>query len=150
MGVAEITDDGTSPALTPEVSSAAATEAAGMAAPSWVEDINFEQTIGTLTIISIYYELHWQMKVTGAVTGYAKWQISRDGGANWVDVTDNVAEAGVAYVNKTRIGVGVHIPTVVAGVNQLRLRVAAWQSAAGSVETRIRSDSYLRVTYRKS
>ena len=117
------------------------------------EDINFEQQ-GTITVVSIFYELRWQQKYTagGASTGtWAKWQISRDGGANWVDVTDNVTEVNVAYQNKTRIGVGVHIPTIVAGANQLQLRLCAWvDDAAASVETKVRCDTYLRVTYRKS
>jgi len=148
QGTTEISDDGTSPALTAEVSKTNANEAAGMADPSWSEDINFEQD-GTITVISIFYELHWQQKRTGGTTCSAKWQISRDGGSNWVDLTDNMAETGTTYADKSRIGVGVHIPTIVAGANQLEFRLCAWTDGT-SVETKVRSDSYVRITYRKS
>ncbi len=155
MATTEIDDDGTSPALTGAVSDVHITEAAAMADPAWLEYIDFEQ-LGTITIISIYYELHWQQRFTvgggGGSESYAKWQISRDGGANWVDVTDNVVENNAAYQDLTRSGVGVHIPTIVAGANQLGLRLCQWVDVDGtsSVETKVRSDSYIRITYRKN
>ncbi len=155
IGTTEISDDGSSPALLGAVSDVHVTEGAAEADPAWLEYIDFEQ-LGTITIISIYYELHWQQQFTvgvGAGTeSYAKWQISRDGGANWVDVTDNVVENNAAYQDKTRAGVGVHIPTIVAGANQLGLRLCTWVDADGtsSVETKVCSDSLMRITYRKS
>lgn len=155
MGTTEITDDGTSPALTGEVSDIHITEGAAEGDPAWLEYIDLEQQ-GTNTIISIYYELHWQQRLTvgggAAVVSYAKWQISRDGGSNWVDITDNVEEINPVYQDKTRAGVGVHIATIVAGVNQLGLRLCTWVDADGisSVETKIRSDTFIRITYRKS
>ena len=147
MGTNEITDTGASPALTAESSKANANEAAGEADPNWTEDFDFEHS-GTITLKAIFFELRWQQKRTGGTTCSAKWQISGNGGVAWVDITDNVVELGAAYVNKTRIGVGRHI-TLVTGANQLQLRLCAWTDGA-SVETKVRSDSYMRITYRKS
>lgn len=148
QGTTEISDDGSSPALTAQVSKAHANEGAGEADPNWSEDIDFEQ-FGTNTVISIFYELHFQMKITGAGTGNAKFQISGDGGSTWVDVTDDVTETGTSYADKTRIGVGRHITTITAGSNQLQLRLVTWGNAT-SVETKVRSDSYMRISIKKS
>lgn len=148
QGTTEISDDGSSPALTAEVSKTNATEGAAEADPSWSEDIDFEE-FGTITVISIYYELHWQQKRTGGTTCSAKFQISGDGGATWVDVTDNEAETSTSYVDKTKIGVGRHITTITKGSNQLQLRLCAWTDGT-SVQTKVRSDSYIRVSYKKT
>ncbi|GAG90679.1 unnamed protein product, partial [marine sediment metagenome] len=82
LGTAELDDDGSSPALLGAVSDIHITEGAAVADPAWTEDINFEQ-LGTITILSIYFELHWQQRLTvgiGAATeSLAKWQISGDG-----------------------------------------------------------------------
>ncbi len=153
MDTTEITDDGAAPALTGEIASSEITEGGAQDNPSWSELINFEQ-MGVITIISIYIELHWQQKYTagGASTDtWAKWQISRDGGTAWVDITDNETENNPVYQNKTKAGVGVFIPTIVAGADQLGLRLCAWtDDGAASVETKIRSDSFIHITYRKS
>ena len=147
MGTTKIIDDGSSPALTDEVSKTNANEVAGEADPSWSEDINFEHR-GIITVVSIFYELRWQMKLTGAGTAYVKWQISGDGGATWVDITDNITETDTNYVNKIRIGVGKHIPIITAGSDQLQLRVCAWTDAT-SVEIKVRCDCNIRLTYVK-
>ena len=156
ISTAEITDDGTTPALTAQVSQSNISEAAAMAAPAWTEDINFEQA-GTIAVISIYFELYWQQRFTvgagAGTTTSAKWQISGNGGSTWVDVTDNVAENNAAYQDKTRLGVSLPITAITAGANQLQLRLCAWTDDAGgvsTVETKVRSNSYVRLTYRKS
>lgn len=156
MGTAEIADDGTSPALTGAVSQSNKTEGEGEGTPAWLEIIDLEQ-VGTTTIISMFLEFHWQQQFTvgggaGTITS-AKIQISGDGGGSWVDVTDNVTENNVAYQDKTRIGIGVHIPTIAAGVNRLQLRLCAWTDDGGgvsTVETKMRSDTFMRISYRKS
>ena len=156
ISTTEITDDGTTPALTAPVSQSNKTEAEGIGTPAWTEDINFEQA-GTIAVISIYFELYWQQQFTvgagAGTTTSAKWQISGDGGSTWVDVTDNVTENNAAYQDKTRLGVSLPITAITAGANQLQLRLCAWTDDAGgvsTVETKVRSNSYLRVTYRKS
>lgn len=159
LDTTELTDDGTSPAFMP--AAAASTNSNSEAAPGVVlsEDINFEQA-GTTTIISIYAEFRWQSKYTvgggDATQSRSKVQISRDAGATWVDLTDNFNNASTVYVNRTRQGVGRWIPTVVAGANQLMVRLVHWTNdtvgGAGrsTSEAQLRSDSYLRITYRKN
>jgi len=147
MGTTEGADDGTNPALTSEVSQANANEAAGVATPAWTEDINFEQD-GTITVVSIFYGLRWQMKRTGGTTAYSKWQISGDGGSTWTDATDNLSETNTTYTDKARLFTGRHVSTIDAGANKLQIRLCAWTDGT-TVETKVRSDSYLRVTYRK-
>lgn len=149
IGTTEISDDGSSPALTAESSKSNANETAGEADPNWSEDIDFEPG-GTTTIISIFYELHWQQKRTGGTTSSGKLQISGDGGSSWVDVTDDITETGTTYADKTRIGTGRHITAVTAGSNQLQMRLVTWSADATSVETKMRSDSYIRPTYKKT
>lgn len=148
IGTTEVDDDGTSPALTAEVSETNANEAAGETTPNWSEDIDFE-TYGVITVIAIHYNLRWQQKRTAGTTSSAKWQISGDGGTTWVDVTDNVTEVGAVYADKTRIGVGRHITTIKPGSNQLQLRLCAWTDGT-SVETKVRSDSYIRLAIKKT
>ena len=147
MSTTEGSDDGSSPALTSEVSQANANEAAGVAAPAWTEDIDLEQE-GTITTISIFYDLNWQMKRTGGTTAYAKWQISGNGGSSWTDITDSVTETSTSYVDKQRIFSGRHLTSITAGANKLHVRLCAWTDGT-TVETKVRSDSYVRLTYRK-
>lgn len=146
-GTAEITDDGTSPAYYADTESGTAT-VEGTPNVHWLEDINFEQ-VGTITIISMYIEFEWEHK-TSAGTAYSKIQISRDGGSNWVDITDSIAETNAAYQNKLRAGVGNFVSTIVAGANQLQFRLVSWEAAGGTSSAKIRSNSYVRITYRKS
>jgi len=147
MATTEGDDDGSNPALTTEVSKTCASEAAAESDPSWSEDIDFEQT-GTITVISIFHELHWQMKITGSGTGYAKWQISGDGGTTWIDLCVNVEETGTTYADKKRVHVGTPITSITSGTNKLQFRLCAWTTAT-SVQTKVRCNSYTRITYRK-
>jgi len=143
----EIADDGTSPAFYADTESGTATLES---APNvhWSEDIDFEQS-GTINVISIFAELRWEHKTSGG-TAYSKVQMSRDGGSNWVDMTDSIAETNVAYQDKTRIGVGRFVTTIVAGANQLEFRLVSWEAGGATSSAKIRSDSYMRLTYRKS
>lgn len=144
----ELDGDGTSPNYLTESSQSNLNEAAGMATPAWTEDIDFEQA-GTLTVISIYAELYWAQKQTGGGTSSAKMQISGDGGSTWVDLTDNVTETGTSYALKTRAGVGRWLTAITAGANQLQIRLCQWGGTTSS-QVKLREDSYLRITYRKS
>lgn len=144
----ELDGDGSSPNYLAESSQSNVDEAAGVAAPAWTEDIDFEQD-GTITTISIFAELRWAQKQTGGGTSSAKMQISGDGGSTWVDLTDNVTETGTAYVDKTRIGAGRWITAITAGANKLQLRLCQWGGTTSS-HVKLREDSYLRITYRKA
>lgn len=148
MATTELDSDGTSPNYLAESSQSNDDEEAGEANPAWAEDIDFERA-GTITVISIYAELHWSQKQTGGGTSYAKMQISGDGGSTWIDLTDNVAEVGTDYADKTRAGVGRWITAITSGTNQLQLRAVQWGGTTSS-ELKLREDTYLRITYRKS
>jgi hypothetical protein len=159
VGTDEIADDGTTPpygpAVVPGTSNSEATPDV-----VWERYIDFEQT-GIITVISIYLELYWQSQLTVGGGGDAtlcstKMQISRDGGANWVDITDNFDHGNAAMTPRVRIGVGRWLPTIVAGANQLGLRLVSWTNdtvggpGTSSCEAQIRSDSLINIAYRKS
>lgn len=159
LDVTELTDTGASPAFMPVA--AASTNSNSEAAPgvAWTEDVDFEQQ-GTVTVISFYAEFEWQSRVVvglgDATESRSKIQISRDGGVTWVDLTDNFNNVAVAMATRVRAGVGRWVGTIVAGVNQLQFRLAHWTNdtvgGAGrsTSEAQIRSNSYVRLTYRKS
>lgn len=155
-GVIELADDGASPAYYPAAPHSTAANAEGAPGIAWSEDLDFEQE-GTIDIISIYAEFEWQTRfLVGAGAGTqssSKIQISRDGGTNWVDLTDNFNNGAAVMTNRIRAGVGRWITTIVAGANQLQLRLVHWTDDGGGVSTseaQIRSNSYIRLTYRKS
>ncbi|MEA3338438.1 MAG: hypothetical protein U9R15_00585 [Chloroflexota bacterium] len=147
-GTTEITDDGTSPALYADAESGAATTE-GAPNVHWVEYISHFEREGTINVISIFAELRWQHKTSGG-TAYSKIQITGDGGAAWVDVTDNIAETNATYQVKTRIGVGQFLPTITAGASKLGFRLVSWEAGGATSNAKIRSDSYVRITYRKA
>lgn len=155
-GTTELADDGLSPAFYPVAAHSTVANQEANPGVAWVEDINFEQE-GTIDIISIYAEWRWQTRfLVGGGAGTqssSKIQISRDGGDTWVDLTDNFNNAAAVMTTRIRIGVGVWIPTIVAGVDQLSFRIVHWTDDGGGVSTseaQIRSNSYVRITYRKS
>ena len=155
-GVTELADDGSAPAFYPAAAHSTNAVGEGAAVAAWTEDINFEQE-GTVTIISIYAEFEWQTRfLVGAgngVNSVSKIQISRDGGANWVDLSDNFTNSAAVMTARNREGVGLWIPTIVAGANQFQLRLVHWVDVGNGISTseaQIRSNSFVRITYRKS
>ena len=144
----ELSSDSTAPQLTVESSTGVATEVGAMADPRWSEDWTLD-AYGTTNILSLYFSLHWQMKITGAGTGYVKWQISGDGGGTWVDVTTNIETIITDYVDVYIAGPKTAMATIAAGVGQLQMRLVAWTTAT-TVEVRIANDSKIRITGRKS
>jgi predicted dehydrogenase len=136
--------------------SAATTSAAneGSAAVAWSEDVDFEQE-GTITVVSIYAEFHWHTQYTdggGSDNSYSKIQITGDGGSTWVDLTDTFANPTTgATTIRERNGVGRWISAITSGANQLQFRLVHWVSNGSDTSAaRIRSNSYVRITYRKA
>lgn len=155
-GVIELVDDGSAPAFYPVAAASTNAVGEGAAVAAWTEDVNFEQE-GTITIISIYAEFEWQSRfLLGAgngVNSVSKIQISRDGGVNWVDLTDNFINPNAAMTARNREGVGLWISTILAGANQLQFRLVHWVDAGNGISTseaQIRSNSFVRITYRKN
>jgi len=143
----EIADDGTSPAFYADTETGTATAEEG---PNvhWTENIDLERN-GTIDVISIFAELRWEHK-TSAGTAYSKIMITPNGGTNWYDMTDNIAETNAAYQDKTRIGVGRWLTSLTAGANQLQMKLVSWEAGGATSSAKMRSDSYIRITYRKS
>jgi hypothetical protein len=155
-GTTELADDGSSPAYYPAAAHSTNAVGEGAAVAAWTEDINFEQQ-GNINIISIYAEFEWQTRfLIGAgngVNSVSKIQMSRDGGANFIDLTDNFINPLAVMTARVREGVGLWIPTIVAGANQLVFRLLHWVDVGTGVSTsecQIRSNSFVRITYRKS
>ena len=156
VATTELANDGTAPIYLPVAAASTAVVGEGAAVAAWTEDIDFEQA-GTITIISIYAEFEWQTRfLIGAgngVNSQSKIQISGNGGGAWVDLTDNYVNAAATMTNRIRAGVGAWITTVTAGANQLQFRLMHWVDSGTAVSTseaQIRSNSYVRITYRKS
>jgi len=126
---------------------------------AWSQLINFEQQ-GIINVISIFLYAEWQTKLTlgagDATLTNSKLQISRDGGANWVDVTDVFSHANVVMTKQKRQSAGIWLATIVAGASQLGFRLVQWTNdsvgGAGrsSSEAQVRITTLSRITYRKS
>jgi len=151
----ELADSGAVPPYYPAAPDVTLLNAApGHAA--WSEDINFEQD-GTINLISIYLELEWETMFVdnggAGVNSISKMQISRDAGANWVDVTDDFTNPALVATNHIRQGAGLWITTVVAGANKLMLRLVHWTDDAGGTDAssaQVRANTKMVITYRKS
>jgi hypothetical protein len=122
---------------------------------AWTEMVDFEQN-GTVSIISIYAEFDWQTKFDdnggGGTNSISKIQMTGDSGSTWVDVTDNFTNAATSYTDRLRAGVGAWI-AVTAGANQLGFRLMHWSDDSGGTDrsnAKIATNSYVRITYRKS
>lgn len=159
QGTTELTDDGSSPAYVSEATTTANAEGTPGAQTF---TINLEQS-GTISVIGIYFEGEWQSKLTvgggDATATLSKWQISNNAGGAYVDITENFSHGQTAYNatgSRIRAGTGQWISTVTAGASQLLLRIAHWtnDSVGGggrsSSEVRARTNSYIRLTLRKS
>ena len=156
VGTSELSDDGTSPVYLP--TSAASTSVITENNPGVIfsEDINFSQD-GSIEVTSIYFEGEWQTRfVAGSgnsTASVSKWQISGDAGTTWVDETDDFTTTSTSYVSRIRAGAGRWISSINAGSNMLRVRLVDWlngsSAGAAASQGQARSNSYLRLTYRK-
>jgi hypothetical protein len=151
----ELADDGLAPAYYPVPAASTVAKAEATPGVAWASVINFE-TSGAV-LISIYAEFEWQSQFLigagGGTQSSSKIQISRDGGTNWVDLTDNFNNPNAAMTGRTRAGVGLWIASVVAAPSQLCFRLVHWTDDAGGVATskaQIRSNSFVRITYRST
>jgi len=148
IGTTVISDDSSNPPAYPLVAHITSSLTPVVA---WQEDIDFEQS-GIVDIISIFAELKWKSMIDD-VRGhsYSKVQISKDGGANWIDMTDVFDNQLIALTDRIRIGVGQWISDIDVGTNKLQMRLVHYvDNVARTSSVQIRSDSYIRVTYRKS
>lgn len=150
----EISDDGVTPDYLPSIPASTSAASEGAADTVWSETIDFE-AVGTTSIISIYYEFEWQTQYTdggGSDSAYSKVQVSGDGGSTYSDLTDNFSNSTAgSYTNRIRAGVSNVLSSITAGSNQLAFRLVHWVSdASDTSQAQIRTNSYARITYKKS
>jgi len=121
-------------------------------AGTYVEVAWFDFDLPAGSIKSIFAHLIWAMKVTGSGTGYVKWQIASGSHATpgtWVDITDEVSTSATAYGDKSRSGVA-HKITNLTTTTPFTIRCLVKKGTATSAEAKVKSNTYLRVTYKVS
>ena len=119
-------------------------------AGSYVEVAWFDFDMPTGTIKSIFAHLVWAMRVTGSGTGFVKWQIASGSHASpgtWVDITDEVSTELTSYGDKSRSGV-VHKITGITTTTPFTVRCLVKKGTATSAEAKVKSNTYLRVTFK--
>jgi hypothetical protein len=91
------------------------------------------------------------MKVTGSGTGKVKWQIASGSHAlpgTYVDITDEVTETLDVYSDHARSGV-IHKITGAPTQTPFTIRCLVANVNATSAEAKIKSNSYIRVAYKR-
>ena len=128
------------------------TDEVSQSGTEWAEVGYFDFDEDLAEIKSIFVNLVWAMKVTGAGSGKAKWQIApgtHDSPTGpYVDITDEVTETSTEYSDHGRSGV-IHRITGVPSQTPFTIRLVIANVDATSVEAKIKSNSYIRVTYRR-
>jgi hypothetical protein len=112
----------------------------------------FDFDLSTGAIKSIFANLVWACKVTGAGNGLTRWQLS--GGSHgspdgWVDITDEISQTSTSYDDFARSGV-LHKITNLATTTPFTIRCLVKNSTATSTEGKVKSNTYFRVTYKVS
>jgi len=119
-------------------------------AGSYIEVAWFDFDMPSGSIKSIFAHLIWAMKVTGSGTGLVKWQIASGSHASpgtWVDITDEVSTDLISYGDKSRSGI-IHKITGITTTTPFTIRCLVKKGTATSAEAKIKSNTYLRVTYK--
>lgn len=143
-----IADDGMSPEFTDEVSKANANEAAGEADPAWIETFTIDEE-GAVNLQSLFSNLVCALKRTAGTTAYGKFQVSDDAGVSWYDLTDDFSTVDTSYENIHRQGTYRPITTIGIASGSYQIRLCTWTDGT-TVESKMRSDSYQRLSMRKS
>ena len=115
-----------------------------------VDHFDFDSIAGDIK--SVFVHLVWAMKITGAGSGKVKWQIASGSNASpgaYVDITDEVTETIGAYSDHGRSGI-VHKITNIATTVPFTIRCLVANIDATSAEAKIKSNSYIRVAYKRS
>jgi hypothetical protein len=152
--IGEISDDGTSPAYRPASAHSTVLNTEGTPGTAWSESVSFESE-GTITVISAYYEFEWlSRRANGGANTASKIQVSGNGGSTWVDLTDTYTHSTATLTARIRAGVSNVLTTVSAGSANLQFRLVHWvvsgNGSSDASEAHVRSNSYIRITYRKT
>jgi len=103
-------------------------------------------------IESIFVNLVWAQKITGTGSGEVKWQIASGTNASpgsYVDITDAESVSLTPYGDYGRSGV-VHKITNLTSTVPFTIRCLVRNVDATSAEAKIKSNSYIRVTYKRT
>jgi hypothetical protein len=112
----------------------------------------FDFDLPTGTIKSIFANLVWACKVTGAGNGLTRWQLSGGSHASpdgWLDITDEITQTNTSYDDFARSG-ALHKITNLATTTPFTIRCLVKKSTATSAEGKVKSNTYFRVTYKVS
>jgi len=106
----------------------------------------------TADIESIFVNLIWAQKITGAGSGKVKWQIASGTNAApgaYADITDEVSETLDVYQDKGRSGV-IHNITNCPTQTPFTIRCVVKNVDATTAEAKVKSNSYIRVACRRT
>jgi hypothetical protein len=102
-------------------------------------------------IHSIFVNLVWAMKITGAGSGKVKWQIASGSHATpgaYADITDESTETSAIYLDHGRSGIVTKI-TGMPTQTPFTIRCLVANVNATSAEAKIKSNTYIRVGYKR-
>jgi hypothetical protein len=117
---------------------------------SYVEAYYFDFDMPAGNIKSVFANLVWAMKITGAGNGYTKWQVASGSHASpgtYYDMTDEHTETATIYSDHSRSGV-IHKITNFPTTTPFVVRLMVKKGTATSAETKIKSNTYFRVTFK--
>lgn len=117
---------------------------------SYVEAFYFDFDMPSGTIKSIFANLVWGMKITGAGNGYAKWQVASGSHASpgtYYDFSDEHTETASIYSDHSRSGI-IHKITNFPTTTPFVVRLVIKKGTATSVQAKIKSNTYFRVTFK--
>lgn len=126
------------------------TSAVSEAGTSYVKVAHFDFNEGSANIKSIFVNLVWAQKITGAGSGKTKWQIASGTNASpgsYVDITDEVSETNTSYSDQGRSGV-VHSITSLTTTMPFTIRLVVKNVNATSAEAKVKSNTYIRASYK--
>ena len=119
---------------------------------SYVEAFYFDFDLPAGTVKSVFSNLIWAMKITGAGNGYSKWQVASGSHASpgtYYAFTNEHTEVLTAYQDHSRSGI-IHKITDFPTTTPFVVRLVHKKGTATSVESKVKSNTYFRVTYKVS
>jgi hypothetical protein len=117
---------------------------------TYVEAYYFDFDMPAGNIKSVFANLIWGMKITGAGNGQTKWQVASGSHASpgtYYDFSDEHTETATIYSDHSRSGV-LHKITNFPTTTPFTVRLMVKKGTATSAETKIKSNTYFRVTYK--
>lgn len=121
------------------------------AGTSYVEVGHFDFDEDKADIKGIFVNLVWGQKIYGSGFGLVKWQMASGSNASpgaYADITDEVSENLSTYSDHGRSGI-VHKITGVPSQTPFTIRCVVKNVDAISAQAKIKSNSYIRVAYKR-